>query len=98
MDSIEFIKANFGEGDTELYLSRHFSRKQLAELIDEFNEVHTHIKYSKLPMDGTKPTIEEWITYNQEYKAWKARHPDLTTMEAAMSEPNKPGYYRANND
>lgn len=45
--------------------------------------------------------IEEqaWIEYNKRYAEWEKRYEGrLTSMEAGMSEPNKPGYFRANND
>ena len=46
-----------------------------------------------------KSEVEQWKVYAQRYKEWLIKHKDqLSTFEASMSEPNKPGYHIANND
>lgn len=42
---------------------------------------------------------QAWERYAEAYKDWLMRHKDnLTSMEAGMTEPNKPSYEFANND
>jgi hypothetical protein len=43
-------------------------------------------------------TNEEWIEYEKRYAEWDEKHPNKLTMEAAMSKPNPPNYFKANND
>jgi hypothetical protein len=43
--------------------------------------------------------VESWKAYSERLEEWFYKYRDnLSSMEAAMSKPNKPGYYRANND
>lgn len=43
--------------------------------------------------------VESWKLYSERLEKWFYKHRDnLSSMDAAMSKPNKPGYYRANND
>ena len=42
---------------------------------------------------------QKWIRYYEAMAGWRKRYEGkMDTMAAGMSEPNKPNYYRANND
>ncbi len=91
----EFVIAKFGK----LHISLNdFHGYELAELIKEYLEVQWHIKNSGATLDGRTVNIKEWIDYNEQYNDWKSRIGEFPSLDDAMSKPNKPNYYRANND
>lgn len=46
-----------------------------------------------------KTHVTYWKEYSEQLEKWWCKHQGKTdTMEAGMSRPNKPGYFRANND
>lgn len=50
-------------------------------------------------LDDREIRPEEWARYDEAMERWRERYKDNPrSMEAAMSEPNPPNYYRANND
>lgn len=57
-------------------------------------------KRGSYPMVEDRPVSdEEWHTFEQQFNYWfEQNHAMLTSMEASMSQPNPPGYFRANND
>lgn len=53
----------------------------------------------KKEVELEKAEARAWELYAKAYKAWFLKHKDnLSSMEAGMTEPNKPGYKFANND
>ena len=46
----------------------------------------------------TKAELERWKNYANDLERWAVRHRNSSIMEWSMMRPNKPGYYRANND
>ena len=49
-------------------------------------------------LDKTKAELEQWKNYASDLERWAVRHRNSSIMEWSMMRPNKPGYYRANND
>ena len=44
-------------------------------------------------------TDERWNQFDESFNKWFDKYKDnLTSMEAGMSQPNPPNYFRANND
>lgn len=97
MTELEFIKAKFGKNLIEI--EKLFSPEDLAALIEEYNEIQSHIKEFHVIIDDRPIYVKEWIDYNKQYKRWKKKYEGrMNTMDAGMSQPNKPNYFRANND
>lgn len=99
MTPLEFIKAKLGDEYKEEYSLLQSSAIEIAGLITEYNEIQEHIKEGHVTLDDKTITPTQWIAYNIRYKQWKAVCKDrMSSMDAAMSKPNKPNYFRANND
>jgi len=45
----------------------------------------------------TKQELEKWEEYERQMEVWRETKYE-SDMDKAMSKPNKPGYFRANND
>jgi len=45
----------------------------------------------------TERELEKWKEYERQMKVWRETKYE-SDMDKAMSKPNKPGYFRANND
>ena len=48
-------------------------------------------------MKTDKNLSQQWREYSRKYNIWKNTKYE-SDMARAMSKPNEPGYYRANND
>ena len=92
---IELVELN------ELILKRE---KALRERIGENREAILALESILLNLEKKRKLIEAerhqaWVRYAEAYKEWALKYglkPD--SMEAAMTEPNRPYYERANND
>ena len=92
---IELVELN------ELILKRE---KALRERIGEDREVILALESILLNLEKKRKLIEAerhqaWVRYAEAYKEWALKYglkPD--SMEAVMTEPNRPYYERANND
>ena len=52
-----------------------------------------------ITLDDRPISDKEWSAYYEKYLRWyESFKDDLRSMEAAMSKPNKPNTFRANND
>ena len=45
----------------------------------------------------TERELEKWDDYEEQMEIWRQKKFE-SKMHKAMSKPNKPGYFRANND
>ena len=49
--------------------------------------------------ESKKNQSKEWLAYYERLAQWKERYKGkMDTMDAGMSRPNKPNYFKANND
>ncbi len=95
----EFIIGKFGTVAWDSSEMEGFSRQELTELIEEYDQIQNHIQKGHVTLDDTPIDAKKWIEYNEDYQRWREKYSDdLTSFEAGMSKPNKPNYYRANND
>ncbi len=72
----------------------------LSKMVETLNDIAFFYyeidgKYQRL--DDRKIPIHEIISYMDSYRIWEATKYD-SDFDRGMSEPNKPGYFRANND
>ncbi len=98
MTTLEFIKARYGNNNIHINSINNVSLIELSELIDEFIEIAAHIKEESITLDNTKISADQWIAYNEKYKEWNNSINDISSMNLLISKPNKPNYFRANND
>lgn len=77
--------------------SEIITRSKMVEILNDLAFFYYEIdgKYQRL--DDRKISITEIISYMDSYKRWKSKK-YVNDLEEAMMEPNKPGYFRANND
>ena len=92
MTEEEYVREKVG-------LDNNITRQQLSELIKEYNEIQVHIKSNHVKLSDKPILVSQWIGYNERYNSWlKTYEGRLDSMDAGMSRPNKPNYFRANND
>ena len=76
----------------------------LRERIGEDREAILALESLLLNLEKKRKLIEAerhqaWVRYAEAYKEWAIKYSGkFDTMEAGMSEPNRPDYERANND
>ena len=99
MTPLEFIKAKYGDHSIHSDTMANFSKAELAELIEEYEQIQGHIQEGHVTLDNTPIPAKDWIDYNNRYLAWWDKYEgNFASMDAAMSRPNKPNYFTANND
>lgn len=92
MNEIEFILERLKDDN-------NISKGDISSLIREYNEIQAHIKVNHVKLDSEPILVSQWISYNNRYKSWKKTYEGrLDSMNANMFKPNKPNYFRANND
>jgi len=99
MTELEFIRAKLG--DVNIHADDILmSRVEIAEYIEEYNQIQAHIKWNgQVKLDDSPIPASEWIDYNEKYLDWEEKYEGkMETMDAGMSRPNQPNYFMANND
>ena len=70
---------------------------EVCNAMDELVQVREIMSKSYVFRDNRKIDVSEWIEYNDRYQEWLLKdYPD--DFSCAMSEPNHPNYFKANNE
>ncbi len=65
----------------------------------EKRNFNTKREVTHVTLDDRDISPEEWDDYDRRMEVWKEKYKGrMNTMDAAMSKPNPPNYFRANND
>ena len=96
---IKFAEESEKKNLSILYLAGILAEaeKSCEPFINDAKELKAEIEAYK--DEAVKAERNQWERYANNLKAWARKHGLKTdTMEAGMTEPNKPHYERANND
>jgi hypothetical protein len=68
--------------------------------LEEYEQIQGRIKANTQAKISDKHiSAADWIKYNQSVLFWESKYKGKeNSMEAGMSKPNEPNYFKANND
>ena len=66
-------------------------------MLEDITSLHETIERQSLEISRLKRKANEWKHFAEDLNRWHYINFD-SDMDREMNKPNKPGYYRANND